>query len=71
MNGNGCDGHISLGGDMSLEHLGIVHLIELIAAQNKDVLAIVLVKVAKVFANGVGGTLIPFRATLHRLLGGQ
>jgi len=71
VDGNGSDSHVGFGVDMGIEHFRVVHLIELITAQDKDILAIVLIKVAKVFTNGISGTFIPFGTTLHSLLRSQ
>ena len=46
-------------------------MIELVTAQNENVFAIVLVEIAKILSDSVGGTFVPFRAPLHGLLGGQ
>ncbi len=56
------------------QHFAEVHAVELIAGEDEDVLGIALDEMAEVFADGVGGALVPvprFIGFAHRLLGGE
>ena len=55
---------------MRLQHLAIVHLVQLVARQDQDVARVVAAHVTQTLADGVGGALEPVVALLG-LLGGQ
>ncbi len=56
---------------MRFQHLGVIHVIELVAAEDQNVFAILFVEVSQILADGVGGTFVPFGPTLHGLLSSQ
>ena len=47
---------------MGVEHLAVVHAVQLIARQDEDMFDARLLDVADVFANGVGGAFVPVGA---------
>ena len=57
-------------GAMRLDQVAKRHAIELICGQNQDVARAIVVQIAKVLANGVGGAAIPV-GRLVGLLGGE
>ncbi len=63
------DSEIGLGADMHHEHLGIVHGVDVVAAQYHDIVGCVTVHDVDVLEQGVCRTQIPVLG--HALLGGQ
>ena len=56
--------------DVSAKHGIVVHLIDVIAGENQDIIRIPLLDESDVLIDGVGGTLVPF-AGFSCLIGGQ
>ena len=65
------DRHVGLRLLMRLDHVAIVHAVQLIAGQDQDVVDAGLIEVLEVLPHGVGGSLVPVRPRLHRLLSRQ
>ena len=57
--GNGGDGDVGAGLDVLVDDLAEIHAIQLVAAQDQQVIEIVIQKMDQVFAHGVGRALIP------------
>jgi hypothetical protein len=62
---NGANGDVGGGVQMLLEHLGVVHFVDVVAAQNKDVLRALAADRVDVLIDGVGGAAIPLFADAH------
>jgi hypothetical protein len=54
--------------DVSIEHLSVIHSIQLITAEDQNVLAVLIVKVDQVLSNSIRGAFEPSGIALHRLL---
>src|SRR5438105_11030196 len=59
------DGHIGAGVYMLLEHLGVIHLIDVIAGENENEFGALAADGINVLIYGVGGTLIPLLGDAH------
>ena len=55
---------------MGLEHFGKVHPVKLVTGQDQHVIKAILIEVAKIFANRIGGPFVP-GLSFHGLLSGQ
>ena len=64
------DGDVGPPIDVRVDHLGVVHAIQMIAGEDQVVVGVVAHEVPRGLAHGVGGALEPVRV-LRRLLGGQ
>ena len=64
------DGDVRAGLDMLRDHPAVIHAIQLVAAQNEQVVEIVVEKVDEVFPHGVRRAFIP-RGVGERLLRGE
>ena len=53
-----------------LEHLVVVHLVDVVARKNDDIVGIIALDVVDVLINGVSGARVPVRA-LDRLIGAE
>ncbi len=62
---NRADGDVRSGVYMLLEHFGVVHFVNVIAAQNEDVLRAFAADGINVLINGVRGAAIPLFADAH------
>ena len=70
MHRNRCESDLGTGADVLMQERSEIHSVELVAAQNEEIIVGLLEKVAQVLADGVGRALIPLR-TLRSLLGGE
>ena len=61
-NGTDCDGDVRAGFDMSGEHLVIIHLVDMVAGQDQNVLGIILLDEVDILVDGIGGAAVPFAA---------
>jgi hypothetical protein len=65
--GQGGQGHVRTGVFVLLEHLAVVHFVDVIAAEDDDVPGLFGADRVDVLVDGIGGALIPvFADTLHR-----
>ena len=64
------DGDVGAPIDVRVDHLVVVHPVEMIAGENQVVVGVVAREVPRRLPHGVGGALIPVRI-VRRLLGGQ
>ncbi len=55
---------------MVLEHLVVVHLIDVVAGQDQDIIRVIFINKIDVLIDGVCSAFVPFR-TLRTLVGGQ
>src|SRR5262245_38064535 len=60
--------HVGSGGDMKIQQLTVIHLVNVIAAKDQNVIRVFALDRIDVLINGIGGTLIPLfgRAELRR-----
>jgi hypothetical protein len=65
---NRSDGDIRIALDVGIEHLLVIHTIQLITAEDQNVLAVLIVKVDQVLANSIRGAFEPSGIAFHRLL---
>ena len=56
---------------MEVHHLGVVHLVDVVAGENHDVLGVKAVDEVDVLVDGVGGALVPALLLVVALVGGQ
>ena len=64
------DGDVGVAIDVRVDHLAVVHPVQVIAGQDQVVVRLVVLEVAPRLAHRVGGALEPVGA-LGRLLGGE
>src|SRR5215470_532238 len=62
---NRADGDVSAGIEMLLEHLGVIHFVDVVAAQNEDMLRTFASDRINVLIHGVGCAAIPLFADAH------
>ena len=67
---DGGDGHVGLGAAVQLDHLAVVHAVELVAGEDQHLGHAGLLQVAEVLPHGVGRALVPV-APFHGLLSGE
>ena len=58
------DGEVRVVGDVALDHLAVVHAVQVVAGQDDDVLGVVALDVADVLIDGVGRAGVPVAARL-------
>ena len=56
------DHDIGAFGDQPMEHLHIVHLVDMVAGEDEHIVRLFIVEEKKVLIDRVGGTLVPFFA---------
>src|SRR5207245_5029696 len=59
------DGNIGAGVHVLLEHLGVIHLVDVIAGENENEFGALAANGINVLVHGVGGTLIPLLGDAH------
>jgi len=62
---DGADGDVRAGIEMLLEHLGIVHFVDVIAGEDKNIFRAFAADGVDVLVDGVGGAAIPLFADAH------
>ena len=62
---DGADGDVRAGIEMLLEHLGVVHFVDVIAGEDKNVFRAFAADGVNVLVDGVGGAAIPLFADAH------
>src|SRR6266481_2498464 len=62
---DGADSHIGAGVHMPLKHLGVIHLIDVIAGENEDEFGALAADRVDVLVDSVGGALIPLLRDAH------
>ena len=70
VDGNRADGDLRTAVNVLLDHVAVVHAVELVTAEDDEIFRRMFKEVAHVLAHGIGRSLIPFRA-LGGLLGGE
>ena len=60
-------GHVGVAGEMEIQHLPVVHLIDVVAGEDQDLLGTLALQQGEVLVDGVGGAPVP--AADHDLLG--
>ena len=64
---DGGQGHVGAGVDVLLQHQFVVHLVDVVAGEDEDVLRLLAADGVDVLIDGVGGALVPILAdALHR-----
>ena len=62
---DGRDSHVRAGGDVLLEHLLVIHLVDVVAREDEDVIRLLAADRIDVLVDGVGGALIPVLRDAH------
>ena len=62
---DGGDGDVRAGRDVLLEHLLVVHLVDVVAGEDEDVVGLLAADRIDVLVDGVGGALIPVLRDAH------
>ncbi len=65
-----CNGGIGFVLLVVLEHLVVIHLIDVVAGQDQDIIRVIFINKIDVLIDGVCSAFVPFR-TLRTLVGGQ
>ena len=69
-NGAYSNGNIGLAVNVELQHLVVIHLVDVVTGENEHILRIVLIDEADILIDCVGSTLVPLSA-LQTLVGGK